>query len=803
MNIQPSLARPEKTDTGIATSGNAGQQGADFPADAEEPIRSHFLDEERLRTLGEALARGDVSELAALKPFDFQARLRDNAKKILAVYRATNAAQGRGEAVTPAAQWLLDNNYLVEETTFQVKRDLPRRFYRELPTLRLPDGNSLPRALALAWVYVAHCDSAVSAQSFRAIVEGYQEVEPLKIGELWALPSLLRFVLVENIRRIAVRVERTRRMRQIANDVADRLADPGDPRSTLADCAEYARDTTFATQLLFRLRDGSQNAGQALTWLEDELEKSGSDAEETILAEHQTLSSGGVTTGNVIRGLRLINDTDWTVWFEQVSRVDAVLRERSDLALLDFPSRDRYRAAIEDLSRHSGLSEFEVASLATELAGYRTTEAVAAEELQEGAEIVNVGFFLVGPRRQELERQIGYRATFGRRLNRAFRSTGWTGIAVPVFLLTLLLVIVTASALAGLGLSSTAIAVLLMLFAVPASEGALAFFNAVVLQFLTPTRLIGYEYREGVPAGGRTLVVVPALIGSLDDVDETIRNLEVHYLANSKGEVHFALLSDWPDSDSEHSAADDQILAHARDEVARLNDRYPREGPPRFHLLHRRRLYNPSQGCWMGWERKRGKLHELNLLLRGETDTTFLPPDASLPEDVVYVMTLDSDTRMLRDTVTRLVGKLAHPLNRPVIDPVTHRIVGGYSILQPRVTPSLTSGDDASFLQRVLSSNRGIDPYVFAVSDIYQDVFGQGSFTGKGLYHIDAMESGLRDRIPENTVLSHDLLEGALSRAALGAFLRAVREIRDHGSFGLGAEAVGYAEINAMFAQSQ
>ena len=262
-------------------------------------------------------------------------------------------------------------------------------------------------------------------------------------------------------------------------------------------------------------------------------------------------------------------------------------------------------------------------------------------------------------------------------------------------------------------------------------------------------------------------MVVPSLIGSRDEVDDTLRRLEVHHLANPSGAVSFALLSDWPDSPAEQRVEDDEILDFARGEIARLNERYPTEGAPLFHLLHRRRIYNESQKCWMGWERKRGKLHELNLLLRGDPDTTFLPLEAPLPEGIVHVMTLDSDTRMMRDCVTRLAGKLCHPLNRPVIDAETGRVTAGYSILQPRVTPSLTTGDESSFLQRVFSANRGIDPYVFAVSDLYQDVFGDGSFTGKGLYHVDAMEAALRGRIQENQVLSHDLLEGAYARSAL------------------------------------
>jgi len=754
MNIQTNPAHLDKT--------NAG-----FPAITEEPIRSTYLPEDRLRTLGESLAKGDLTDLFGLVPFDFQARIRDNAKKILEVYRSTNAAQAKGETITPAAQWLLDNNYLVEETIFQVKRDLPRRFYKQLPTLPLPGGSTVPRALALAWTYVAHSDSSVSASMFKAIVQGFQSIEPLKIGELWALPSMLRFVLIENLRRLAVRVNRTREMRQISNEVADKVLatdDNADRQAILANFSAHAQDTTFATQLLYRLRDGSQNAGKALEWLEGELEKTGSDAEEIIIAEHQTLSSGNVTTGNIIRGLRLINDVDWTVWFEGVSRIDTVLRERTDFAALDFFSRDQYRTAIEELARRSDLSEYRVAEKAIELAGHDAARDGADPS---SAAHTDVGFFVVGQRRLELEKAIGYRPTISQTVKRTFRKTGWLGIVLPVFALTALLLVLAGNALAHLGLSISSIVLMLALFAVPASEGALAFFNTVVLLFLKPTRLIGYDYRHGVPPEARTLVVIPSLIGSRDDVEENIRNIEVHHLANLAGEIHFALLSDWPDSQAEVDAADMEILEFARAEIARLNARYPSEGAPRFYLLHRHRLFNAAEGVWMGWERKRGKLHELNLLLRGDSDTTFLPLDVPLPEHVVHVMTLDADTRTTRDAVASLVGKMCHPLNRPHFDATKRVVNDGYAILQPRITASLTSGDEASFFQRVFSANRGLDPYVFAVSDLYQDVFGDGSFTGKGLYHVDAFEAALQGRIEENTVLSHDLLEGAFARSAL------------------------------------
>ena len=754
-----------------------------LPPVADQPIRSTYFHEENLRRLGSELARQQRLAIVDLDFLDFKERQRDNARRIAVVHRAVNAAQTAGESVTPAAQWLLDNYYLVAEAIQQVKRDLPPRFFGELPTVELENGQRVPRVLAIAWAYVAHTDSAVAPETLKALVDGYQTVQILKIGELWALPSLLRFVLIENLRRLAMRVNRGRIMRHIANDVADQLAlaeSRGGPEPDLSAYADHARDTAFATQLLFRLRDGSKSAGHALYWLECECERHGTNAEAIIAAEHQTLSSGNVTVGNIIRGLRRIDDQDWSEWFEEVSRVDALLRRAGNYSELEFHSRDQYRAAIEDLARRSGLSEDVVTERVVEMARGKSPEArrPANENTPPpGPDTADVGFFLVGPQRQDFERSIGYRPRWHQRLMRHYRRTGWVGLAVPIALLSVLFLWLADVALDGVGLSQTATVALLLLFAIPAIEGAVGLFNTIALMFVRPTRLIGYEFREGVPAHARTLVVMPVLIGSRADVDECVRNLEVHHLANTSGELYFAVLSDWPDSDEEQTEADLELLAYAREQIGGLNGRYPAgDVAARFHLLHRGRLYNEQEGRWMGWERKRGKLHELNQLLRGDGQTTFLPSDTPLPTDVVFVVTLDADTRMTRDAAVRLAGKLAHPLNLPVSDPKTGVVQQGYGILQPRVTPSLTTGDEASFFQRVFSSNRGLDPYVFAVSDLYQDVFGEGTFTGKGIYHVDAFEAALRGRVPENTVLSHDLLEGAFARAALASDIELVED---------------------------
>ncbi|TDK34387.1 protein ndvB [Rhizobium deserti] len=730
--------------------------------DHNDSIRATYFTMEDLRECGERLGQQGTAVLPGHVDFDFFKRHTENEKEILRVYRATAVDVDAGASITPAAEWLLDNYYIVEEAIQEVRRDFPRRFYKQLPKM-VVGGLELPRALVLAWLYVAHTHSSVTRETLASIVDGLQTREPLEIGELWALPSFIRFVLIENLRRIASRVERSRNMRRRANEVADeiiRLNDEAASANLLQQIEGLADDNTFTTQFLYRLRNASQTSDFAIAWLEKRLEQAGTAVETVMQAEQSRLSSGNVTMGNIVKSLRLIDDTEWSVWFEDVSQIDKIFRERTDYEALDFGSRNAYRNRIEKLARLSRKSETEVAQIAISLA----EDAVSADP---DARETNVGAFVVGRRRRELEAAVGYHPPLLQQGVRLVRRLNWFAIAGPVLFFTIAAMVLAGWFLVEAELPLPVVFFFLLMFALPASEGATGLFNTLVTYLVKPARLVGYEFKEGIPQDAKTLVAVPCLITNRDTVDELVRNLEVHYLANPRGEIFFALLSDWRDSKVEESDADIEILDYAKREIAALNARYASGSQARFYLLHRRRLFNPNEDVWMGWERKRGKLHELNLLLRGDRDTTYLPGANIVPEDVQYVMTLDADTRLMRDAVTKLVGKMHHPINQPVIDPVSNRVVQGYALMQPRVTPSLTTGKEASVFQRVFSVGRGLDPYVFTVSDVYQDLTGEGSFTGKGLYHVDAFEASLKGRIDENSVLSHDLLEGSFARCAL------------------------------------
>ncbi|MFJ6329709.1 GH36-type glycosyl hydrolase domain-containing protein [Rhizobium sp. NPDC092011] len=742
---------------GSTAQANSPQTDPDFG------IRATLLSNDQLRARAARFAESRQLDVTSFGNFDFFQRHRENESEILRVYKSAAADVDAGESITPATEWLLDNHYIVEEAIQEVRRDFRKKFYRELRTIKL-NGVDVPRTLALAWLYMAHAHSNISNAGMAAVTEGFQDVQTLHIGELWAMPSLVRYVLIDNLRRVATRIDKSREMRGIANDAANKVITLGDAKSAefLEAFAANLGDSTFVTQLHYRLRNALEPTEAAIGWLEAKLAANGTDAETVLSVEQSRLAAANTLMGSIIKSLREINDTDWSTWVEEVSKIDKLLWKQTDYAELDSGSRNSYRRQIEKLAKRSEKTELDIAEAAIKLAERASTAGKDAP-----AAAANVGYFLVGAGRPALEAEIGFRKPLGVRFMRAIRRLNWLAIAVPVLTLTLLALIAVGDVFVSTGVPLFATIILLLAFALPASEGATGLFNFFATFFIAPDRLIGYEFKKGLPAEARTLVTIPSLIGKREHVDELLRNLEVHYLANPRGEIYYALLSDWPDSQEEQNARDLEVLDYARRQMANLDARYAENGKQRFYLLHRRRLYNEAEGAWMGWERKRGKLHELNMLLRGDPNTTFLPGADTVPQGVKYVMTLDSDTRIIRDTVTKLVGKLHHPINRPVFDEKSQRVVDGYSVLQPRVTPSLTTGKDASAFQRIFSVNRGLDPYVFAVSDVYQDITGEGTFTGKGLYHVDAFEASLKGRIAENSVLSHDLLEGSMARCAL------------------------------------
>ncbi len=742
-----------------------------FPSlpDLEDPIRAELFGIERLEQHARSLAdaqpvTGRREPKRALLP-----RVDDNGRVLRDANRALSAAAREERWITPAAEWLLDNFFIVDEQLRGIRDDLPVGFYKELPALADGPLAGFPRVYGIAWAFVAHTDSRFDPETLRRFVRAYQTVQPLTIGELWAVTISLRVVLVENLRRLADAMVRGRAARREADALADELLGLSghDVRSVAAVMSRADNPrlvTAFAVELVLRLRDQDPAVTPALAWLHRRLAAQGTTADEIALVEHRREAAMTVTVRNIITSMRLMSALDWPTFFESVSLVDERLRAGSDFAAMDFTSRDSYRHAIEALSRGSGRSELDIAACVL------TRIAEASAGTGDGRR-TDPGFHLVGRGRRDFERAVGFHPGPWLRLRRAFIDTATLGYLGTLVVLTAAILAVPLLIAWAAHMPAAGLSVLGVLGSIPASDLAIALLNRFVTTAIAPVLLPRLEWPAGVPAEYRTIVAVPTLLADVADVERQVERLEVHYLANADGDVRFALVSDWQDAALDCMPADAAILAAARAGVAGLNARHgpAPDGGARFFVFHRRRQWNASEGVWMGWERKRGKLHELNRLLRGATDTSFLGADGNAPNapaGVRYVLTLDADTRIPIGAVARLVGTMAHPLNRPSLDPATRRVVEGYAVLQPRVAPPLP-GRAGSLFQRLCSGQSGIDPYASAVSDVYQDLFGEGSYTGKGIYDLDAFEAALAGRVPDNTLLSHDLFEGLFARAGL------------------------------------
>ncbi|WP_160288072.1 GH36-type glycosyl hydrolase domain-containing protein [Pseudomonas knackmussii] len=751
------------------------------PWDSLAPVREELFGIERLEQHAQSLALAQQVTDRPPRVLPLHVRLSDNAAVLLAAYRASAAELEDGHEVVPAAEWLLDNYHIVEEQIREVRDDLPPGYYRQLPKLAAGPFAGYPRVFGLAWAFVAHTDSHVDLDQLRGFICAYQHVQPLTIGELWAVAITLRIVLLENLRRLAEQIDSGRAARAEADALADRLLVPGQARSALeADIAARPSgplSELFAAQLAKRLRDQDPRTTPALGWLEERLKAQGVAIDEVVQHAQQRQGASNVTVRNVITSMRLISAVDWVKWFESVSLVDARLRAGSAFASMDFPTRNLYRTAIEQLARGSALSELQVVERVLEAthaaAGSASTDIDALR-------FSDPGYHLIAEGRPALDRVIAFRAPLRLNLSRFNVRLGIGGYIGSILLLGALLLASVYLVLARPALPWGWMLAFLLCLCVPLTEVATALINRLVTWSMGAITLPALELLDGVPAELRTLVAVPTLLSSEADLQEQVERLEVHHLAGIGGDLAFVLLLDGADAPQEVMDSDAPLLAVAAEAIERLNQRYgPGPGGQRFFLLYRRRCFNPGEGCWMGWERKRGKLQELNRLLRGASDTSFVavagqPP--RVPADVRLVITLDADTRLPREAALRLIGKMAHPLNRPHVDPLRQRVVNGHAVLQPRVTPSLPMGGEGSLYQRIFSGPAGMDPYAAAVSDVYQDLFGEGSFTGKGIYDVDAFEAALDGRVADNCLLSHDLFEGIFARAGLASDVEVVEE---------------------------
>jgi cyclic beta-1,2-glucan synthetase len=708
----------------------------------------------------------DVSVATGLGGGEPLLRLLGRAELVIGETRRELAEASRLEQrISQSAEWILDNAHIVQAQIVDVRLNLSKKFYRSLPMLAA--NPQMARIYRLALELVERRDGYLDPHSVGDFLESCQEFTSLTIGELWAFPLMLKIALIDRMNWLAEDLRHDLRDQQNADFWGNRLWVAARLESTLvftflADLAQVEPEPTahFAARLIGQLHDEEAGLVPVVSWLEQKLADK---VEEIVLADKAAQSAAAVSIGNCVTSLRMLILLDWREAFDEHSRVERKLAQDPATVYsgMDFETRDRYRGAVEEISRAGHRDETEVANAAVELARKAAVEGDTVLPQS------HVGYYLIGRGRPLLVKSLEVSEPPGRRVlewvyqHHTPLYLGGVG-GLTMSLLGLIFVLG-----AGFGTGPPMLFIVALLSLPVISQLAVQMVNYLCTHLLPPRLLPKMSFAKGgIPDQFRTLVVVPMMLASEGSLHREIEKLEIRYLANQDPNLIFALFSDYVDADTAQTEGD-ELLQVAIDGIEALNQRH---GENRFYLFHRERVWTECEQSYIGWERKRGKLEELNRLISGETQpgeqSIVHVGEAQRLTDIRFVITLDSDTQLLRDTARRLVETLAHPLNCPYLGQEENP--DSYAIIQPRVTTTPLFGMDTPF-RRLFTDPVGIDPYTRAVSDVYQDLTGEGSYVGKGIYDPRVFHRALNGRLPEQSILSHDLIEGAHVRVGLAS----------------------------------
>ncbi|MEX2415890.1 MAG: glucoamylase family protein, partial [Paenibacillaceae bacterium] len=672
----------------------------------------------------------------------------------------------------PAEDWLLDHAEFLEEQALIVEDQLKEHFLYVLPSLR---KSGELRVLSICDDYLTHMDGGLEEKSLIAYINYYQEVSILTIAEAWAIPLVMRLALFRNLAKAMGTIQERRDICMMVEQWLTRF-EPSkfSPEALKSALEEAGQDIPLSgpliVHLVSHLREWADDTAIIRDWLMCKLDNGQESLDRIVAYEYELQASYQMRTGNLIGSMRSLSRWDWRVQFEQLSLVEQTLRQdpTGDYALLDYTSRDTLRKRVEQLARRLHVPENLIANQVIKL---------AIQQLEQAHQDIPVDGRL--PRQAYLPYYL-LEAKGIQQLQRELRTCSkprsmpeeglWRramGTYFNFLILSYVVILLGFIMWIGNGVHLTPLNLLLMviLLSFPALEWATTWMHGLIEWSKRPTPLLRYDFSNGITSEAKTMVVIPVIWSTIDEVQEMADRLELHYLVSRDPNIHYALLGDFKDSDTEQRPEDQTVLKAARDSIEKFNSIYPGNV---FHLYHRRRLWNSSEGKWMGWERKRGKLVEFVELLRGKRDTSYdyYISDSSNLASIRYMITLDSDTQLPPGSPQRMIGTMHLPYNRPRMNPARTRVIEGYGILQPRIAMSYEAASH-SRLAYLWSGDTGVDPYAFAVSDPYQDMFGQGIFTGKGIFDIHAFADLICDRMPENRVLSHDLLEGGFLRTGL------------------------------------
>ena len=728
-------------------------------------IESAILDEQQLRKHLEKVAMQYTLTKKTNKNTYPIPKLIENYSVIKTVYRLLNEHIKLGIDIHPAGEWILDNFYVIEEVVKQIQKELTIKKYTNFIGIQNGKYAGYARIYVLSAEIVAYTDNKINGENLQKYVEAYQTKKTLNMEEIWNIGTFLQIAIIQNIAEICEKIYSSQIQKYKVKNIIERLVEKKEKNELkynqlvgikLKNNEFRNMKYPFIEYMSYSLKKYGKKAYGYLDILEEEVEKTGITVAEAIQKEHFDTAIRKISIANCITSIKKIQRINFLEIFEKINGVEEILKKDpvNIYEKMEHKTKEYYRNSIKEIAKKTNISEIYIAKKAIELCEKNTNK-----NNDKNSKKSHIGYYLISNGKQELYDKLQYKEKI---------SKPKTKVKIYIFsivILTILLSLIL-SKITTKNLWSTIITFILLI--IPISEFVIQTIQYILGKIIKPKLIPKMDMSKGIEEDNATFVVIPTIIKTREKVQELFRKLEVFYLANKSENLYLALLGDCSESDNRTEEFDKEVEEEGLKQAEILNEKYSNSKFPIFHFIYRERKYNKSEEKYLGWERKRGLLTQFNEYILKHEKNKFKINTISqeqLPK-IKYVITLDSDTDLVLNTAFELIGAMTHILNKPEIDENKNIVIDGHALMQPRVGINLEVSNKNLFT-KIFAGSGGIDSYTNAISDIYQDNFEEGIFTGKGIYDVEVFSKVLKNEIPENTVLSHDLLEGSYLRCGL------------------------------------
>lgn len=778
-------------------------------------IKGAVLDQNQLENYLEKIASDHIITMSSQKNTYPIPRLKENFQYITNIYNMLNEHIKLGISIHPAGEWILDNFYIIENAVKMIIKDLTLKKYTSFLGISNGAYKGFARIYVLAEEIVAYTDGQISEEKLVNFLTAYQNKKTLNMDEIWNLGVFMQVSLIEKIRGICEKIYSSQMQKYTVENIIERLVE-NKQKLTFKNNINgrmlgYGQmKYPFIEYMSYRLKSYGKKAYGYMQVLEEQVEKMGTDIYDVIKKEHFDIAVKKISLGNAITSINIIMRMNFQLVFEQINGVEEILKldPINIYEKMDYKTKSYYRNVIEKISNKTKISEIYIAKKCLELARKNEEQECIVKNgkqedniknnISEAKDIIgkdklndvaqkrksHIGYYLIDEGKEILLSELLNKPIKNKPdKTRIYVGTLYASTLSVVALIAIITKIQIAKNLSNL--NSWIIAILIsILLIIPIQNIIVQTINYLLSKIVKPKLIPKLDFQNGIPAQYSTMVVIPTIIKSKEKVADIFKSLEIFYIANKSENIYFTLLGDCSSGKSENEIFDNEVIQEGIGQVKRLNEKY-KSDIPKFNFIYRKRTWNASEECFLGWERKRGLLNQFNEYLLGKIKNPFristfencefgneqdnnLIKSTTNYSNIKYIITLDSDTELVLNTGFELIGAMAHILNQPVLNKNKNQVIKGHGIIQPRIGINLEACRKSIFT-KIYAGNGGIDSYTNAISDVYQDNFGEGIFTGKGIYDLKVFSTVLKDKIPENTVLSHDLLEGCYLRCGLGS----------------------------------